>query len=183
MRLAIIVVAAGLAPVWGQEIKLPPSVEKLAEKAEESVVVTLDSKMLKLFAMFDTGVDADVRKLFGGLESVYVRSFQFAFEDEYKTADVEAMRSQLKTPEWSRIVGVRSKNRFRDGDGDGDVDVYFKDGGNGKLGGIVIISAAPRELTFVSIAGSIAPEHLADLGGQFHIPRLEMGLGGRKERK
>lgn len=170
------VLAAGLAPMWAQEIKLPPSVEKLAEKAEESVVVTLDSNMLRLFAKFDQGDDAG-KKLLAGLESVYVRSFQFAFEDEYKAADIEAIRTQFQTPTWSRIVGVRSKHS------EGDVDVYFKDGGNGKLAGIVVIAAEPRELTFVSIVGSIEPGQLADLGGQFHIPRLEMGLGGARRRE
>jgi hypothetical protein len=74
-------------------------------------------------------------------------------------------------------VGVRSKNS------DGDVDVYLKDGGNGKLAGIVVIAAERRELTFVSIVGSIEPEQLADLGGQFHIPSLEMGLGGARRRE
>jgi hypothetical protein len=174
------VIAVGLTPLWGQEIKLPASVEKLAEKAEESVVVTLDSNMLRLLAKFDKEIDdAATRKLLGGLESIYVRSFRFAWEDEYKTADVEAIRTQLQAPTWSRIVGVRSKNSG------GDVDVYFKDGGNGKLAGIVVIAAEPTELTFVSIVGSLDPDQLADLGGQFHIPKLEMALGGarRKEPK
>lgn len=172
--------AVGLMQLSAQEIKLPASLEKLSSKAEESVEVTLDSNMLKLFAKFDKDVDdAATRKLLAGLESVYVRSFQFAFEDEYKMADVDAVRAQFQAPAWSRIVGVRSK---RNG---GDVDVYFKDGGNGKLGGIVVISAEPTEFTFVSIVGTLQPEQLADLGGQFHIPRLDLsGRGtGRRELK
>lgn len=174
------VLAVSLTPVWAQEIKLPANLEKLAEKAEESVVVTLDSNMLRLLAKFDKDSDeAATKKLLAGLESVYVRSFQFAAEDEYKTADVEAVRIQFQAPTWSRIVGVRSKHSG------GDVDVYFKDGGNGKLAGIVVIAAEPKELTFVSIVGSLQPEQLGDLGGQFHIPKLEMTLGSarRKELK
>ena len=173
------VLTVGLTPLLAQEIKLPANVEKLAEKAEESVVVTLDGNMLRLLARFDNGGDAPSRKLLSGLESVYVRSFRFAWEDEYKMADVEDIRNQFQTPAWSRIVGVRSKNSG------GDVDVYFKDGGNGKLAGIVVIAAEPMELTFVSIVGSVDPGQLADLGGHFHIPRLETTLGGarRKELK
>jgi hypothetical protein len=170
------VLAAGLAPLWAQEIKLPASVEALADKAEESVVVSLDSNMLRLFAKFDGSADSDTRKLLAGLESVNVRSFQFRLEDEYKPADVEAVRAQFQSPTWSRIVGVRSKGT------EGDVDVYFKDGGNGKLAGIVVIAAQPREFTVVSIVGQIEPGQLADLGGQFHIPRLEMGLVGTRRR-
>ncbi|HLK65388.1 MAG TPA: DUF4252 domain-containing protein [Bryobacteraceae bacterium] len=177
MKVAIMILAVGLAPSWAQEIKLPPSLEKLAEKAEEAVVVSLDSNMLKLLAKFDGGADADLKQTLNGIESIYVRSFQFGFENEYKDADVEALRSQFQGPGWSRIVGVRSKSHFEDG----NVDVYFKDGGNGKLGGIVVISAEARELTFVSIVGSISPEHLVDLGGHFHVPKLEMALGSRRK--
>jgi hypothetical protein len=53
------------------------------------------------------------------------------------------------------------------------VDVYFKDGGNGQLGGIVVIDAEPLELTIVNISGTLDPERLADLGGEFGIPRFE----------
>jgi hypothetical protein len=51
-------------------------------------------------------------------------------------------------------VGVRSKH------GD-NVDVYFKDAGNGHLGGIVVIAAEPKELTIVNIIGTLDPEKLA----------------------
>ena len=80
--------------------------------------------------------------------------------------DVEAVRRQLQSPAWGRLVGVRSKH------GD-NVDVYFKDGGSGHLGGIVVIAAEPKELTIVNIMGTLDPDKLADLGGQFGIPRLE----------
>ena len=180
MRTTILVLAASLTALWAQEVKLPASLEKLADVAEESVSVTLDGNMLKLLSRFDKGVDdAATKKLVAGLESVYVRSFQFGSAHEYRQEDVEALRAQFQPPTWSRIVGVRQKYN-----GD-DVDVYFKDGGNGKLAGIVVIYTQPRELTFVSVVGTIAPEQLADLGGQFHIPRLEMAIGGgrRKEWK
>jgi hypothetical protein len=72
-------------------------------------------------------------------------------------------------------VGVRSKH------GD-NVDVYFKNGGNGNLGGIVVIAAEPRELTIVNIIGTLDPEKLADLGGEFGIPRLEKSRTHREAR-
>jgi hypothetical protein len=137
--------------------------------------------MLRLLARFDRDSgDAATRRMLGGLESVYVRSFKFEWENEYQSADLDAVRAQFQAPLWSRVVGVRSKSS-----GEGNVDVYFKDGGNGKLAGIVVIAAEPTQLTFVSIAGSLDPSQLVDLGGQFHIPRLEMALAGshRKEMK
>jgi len=60
---------------------------------------------------------------------------------------------------------------WRTGD---DVDVYLKIAAGDKLGGIVIIAAEPRELTIVSIAGTIDPDQLVDLSGEFHIPRIQV---------
>jgi hypothetical protein len=40
------------------------------------------------------------------------------------------------------------------------------------MAGIIVISAEPRELTFVNIVGPIEVDQLADLGGEFGIPKL-----------
>lgn len=163
------VFAAGLLPAWGQDLQLPVNLDALADKARDAVTVTMDKSMLQFAAKFikdKDGDDAEVRKLMAGLDGIYVRSFEFDHEGEYSAADVEALRSQLKSPTWGRLVGVRSKR------GD-NVDVYFKDAGNSRLGGIVVICAEPRELTIVHISGNLDPEKLAELGGEFGIPRLE----------
>ncbi len=85
MRLATIVLAAAMAPAWGQTIKLPASIERLAAKAENSVEITMDKSMLRLASRFlsDHGDEAKARKVMGGLESIYVRSFTFSREGEY----------------------------------------------------------------------------------------------------
>lgn len=168
MKIATIALAAALFPAWAQEIKLP-NLDALAEKADESVVVTLDKSMLRLAGRFLDDKDNDearARKLIAGLDAVYVRSFEFSQEGQYSMADVEAVRSQLQSPAWGRLVGVRSKHGE-------NVDVYFKDAPNGQVGGIVVIDAEPRELTIVTISGNLDPEKLVGLGGEFGIPRLE----------
>jgi hypothetical protein len=177
MKKAIFMWAAVLLPLAAQEIKLPPNLDRLAAKAEESVDVTLSGPMLRLAARFISGKDADaanVRKVIAGLDGIYVRSFSFAREGEYNMADVDAFRAQVQGPSWSRIVGVTSK---RTGD---DVDVYFKIGGGDKLGGIVVISAEPRQLTLVSIAGTIDPDQLVEISGEFHIPRIQVNGNSRR---
>ncbi len=169
MRIATLLLAAGLAPLWAQDIKLPSSLDKLSQKAEESVDVTLDGSLLKLAARFLSDKDdadvAKVKRIVAKLEGIYVRSYQFAEEGEYNRADVESVRSQLQAPVWSRVVGVRSRRSS------GDVDVFLKVPSTG-IGGVVIIIAEPRELTFVNIVGTISPEDVADISGEFHIPRL-----------
>jgi hypothetical protein len=84
------------------------------------------------------------------------------------------LRSQLRSPEWSRIVNVRSK-----ADGE-NVDVFIRREGD-QVGGLVVIAAEPRELTVVSIDGPIRPEDLAKLGGQMGVPRIDIGGQQKKD--
>ena len=180
MRFAIVFLTAAFGSIWAQGIKLPANLEKLGTKAEASVDVTLDGTMLKLAAGFLSDKDSDegkAKKLITGLDSLTVRSFEFAREGEYDRADVDAVRAQLQAPAWSRIVGVKSKSSG------GDVDVYLKSAGSGQLGGMVIICAEPKELTIVTLAGTLDPSRLADLGGQFHIPKIYLTMGSTGSRE
>ena len=154
--------------VQAQDIKLPADVEKLSAKAKETVEVTMDGPMLRWASKFLSAEDpeeAKCAKLVANLNGIYVRSFEFDKEGEYSSADVEALRSQLHSPAWSRVVGVRSE---RDGD---NVDIFFKMEAE-KMAGIVIIAAEAKELTFVNIVGPLEVDQLADLSGEFGIPKL-----------
>jgi hypothetical protein len=79
-------------------------------------------------------------------------------------SDVEAIRSQLKAPGWSRIVGVKSIKGETS-------EVYLKREGN-QVAGLVVLSAEPKELTVVNIDGPIDPEQLSELSGHMGIPRF-----------
>lgn len=180
MKSVAILFAAVLMPLAAQDIKIPASFEKLAAKADETVDVTLDGTLLKLAGRFLSGKGNDesaTKKLLDGLQSITVRSYEFAHDGEYDQADLDAIRAQVKGPQWARIVGVRSNK------GGDNVDVYFKDGGNGNLGGIVVLCAEARELTFVSVVGTIDPAQLASLGGDFGVPKLDIEIGSHKWRK
>ena len=178
MRIAIVFVAAMLTSAWAQDIKMPPAFDKLAAKAESHVEVTVDSNMLQLAGKFLSDKDADqakAKKTVAGLKGIYIRSFEFANEGEYSAADVDAFRAQLRAPIWSRIVGATSKRG-------GEIDeVYFKTSAGSQIGGLVIIAAQPKELTIVSITGTISVDDLADLGGQFGIPKVELPKSKGKE--
>ena len=182
MKITTFILAAALTPLLAQDLKMPANLDKLAAKADETVDVTLDGAMLRLAGRFLSDKDKDqahAKNLVAGLQSITVKSFQFSREGQYDQTDVDAVRAQVHSAPWSRIVGVRSK---KDGE---NVDVYFKDAGNGQLGGIVVISAEPKELTIVSIVGTLDPAQLADLGGEFGIPKLDMSvhIGGKKVAK
>ena len=183
MKIARIAAACcGLLPLAAQTmpaqmLKLPPNLEKLADKARETVDVTLDGPLLQLAARFLSDKDPDearAKRLVLGLKGIYVRSFTFENRGEYDPADLEPLRAQLKAPGWSRIVGVRSR---REGD---NAEVFLKQE-NGAIAGLAVIAADPKELTVVQIVGPIQPEDLRDLGGRFGIPKVELGRKNGKE--
>ena len=175
MRLGLIAVCA-LLPLAAQEIKMPASFDRLAEKASDVVDVTMDASLLQLASKFlsDKGDDAQVKKLVAGLKGIYVKSFEFDKPGMYDAADVESVRVQLRAPGWSRIVGVTSKKKGENS------EVYIKTEG-GKIAGLAIISAEPKELVIVSIVGTIDPEQLQELGGHFGVPKLDKFEKKQKE--
>jgi hypothetical protein len=166
LKLAII--AISLSPVWAAEdFKLPIDLDKLAERATETVDVTLDKSTLQLASGFLSKNDPDeaqVKNLIQKLKGIYVRSFEFDKEGQYSMSAVQAMRAQLKGPNWSRIVGVKSIKGQ-------NTEVYLLKEGD-HIGGIVVLDAEPKELTIVHVDGPINPEDLSKLGGHMGIPEL-----------
>ena len=168
-KLPMILLLAFPTILCAQDLKLPPGVERLAARAKETVEVNMDGPMLRWAAKFLSTEDPEEKKaakLVANLKGIYVRSFEFSEEGAYSASEVEALRAQFHSPEWSRVVGVRSE---REGD---NVDIFFKLE-NEKMAGIVIISAEAKELTFVNIVGPLEVDQLADLGGEFGIPKLK----------
>jgi hypothetical protein len=153
-------------PAWAEaDIKMPVNLDKLAERASESVDVTLDASTLRLASGFlskENPDEVEVKELVGKLKGVYVRSFQFDKPGQYSLSDVEAIRSQFRAPEWSRIVGVKSIKGE-------NTEVYVQKAGD-HIGGLVVLNAEPKELTVVHIDGPINPEQLSRLGGHMGIP-------------
>jgi hypothetical protein len=144
--------------------------EKLAAKASEVVDVNLDAPMLKLAARFmdnDDKDNAQLQQMLQKLKGIYVRNYQFDKEGEYSETDVEAIRSQLRSPAWSKIVSVRSK---KEGE---NAEVYLL-GSESNVQGLVIISADPKELTVVNLVGPIDLDKLSELGGHMGVPKLKV---------
>jgi len=169
MMKSVLLMLIAFAPLRAQVLKLPTNFDRLAAKASEVVDVTMDANLLQLASRFLSDKDPDqaqVKKLVAGLKGIYVKSFEFEKTGEYLDSDVEPLRTQLHSPSWSRIVGVRSR---RSGD---NSEVFLKSEG-GKIDGLAILVTDPKQLTIVSIEGSIDPDQLKELGGHFGIPRIE----------
>ena len=155
----------------GQGARLPlDHLEQLSGKAAESVDVSLDAQMLDVASRFlraDKPEEAAIRQLIAGLKGVYVRVFNFDRAGEYSATDIDTLRNQLRSPGWSRIVGVRSR-RDRE-----NVEVFtWLEGGS--VAGLAIIAAQPTSLVIVNIIGPIDIEKLSELEGKFGIPQLNL---------
>lgn len=138
--------------------------QQLAARASDSTEVTLDRNMLQFAKHFmDKEDDAQGRRIIEKLNGVYVRTYEFDKPGQYSPEELEAIRRQVLTSEWSPMVKSRSKN------GTDDSDIYMKLV-NGQVQGMFILDAEPRELDLVYIDGPIRPEDLADISGNFGIP-------------
>jgi hypothetical protein len=179
----IVMVLIGLfysCSLLGQEGRLQIShLDKLAAKASETVDVNLDGALLQTASKFLSGKDSEeapVKNLIAGLRGIYVKSFEFENEGEYNREDLTAIRNQIQGPQWARMVGVHSKKDKE------EVDVYLRTE-NGKVGGLVILCAEPKELTVVNIVGSIDLDKLSALEGQFGIPEMDLEKAPKKDKK
>ncbi len=146
------------------------TLDHLAAKASETVDVNMDERLLQMTAKFLSGKDHDeakVKEIIAGLKGIYVKNFSFDHDGDYTAADVEAIRSQLRGPGWTRFIQIRSR---KDGD---NVEVYVMTVGD-QIQSLAIIDFEPRELTVVNIVGPVDIDKLSQLEGQFGIPDLEL---------
>jgi hypothetical protein len=151
--------------------------DSLASRATDTVDVTLDEHLLQTTANFFSSKDpddAEVKDLIKGLKGIYVKSFTFDKEGEYSPAEVASITSQLRGGGWKRIVSINSR---KEGE---NVEVYLMMSGD-QIGGLVVVSAEPKELTVVNIIGPIDLEKLSKLEGQFGVP--ELGIESKPPKK
>jgi Domain of unknown function (DUF4252) len=150
-----------------------PEFATLADKASESVNVTLDATLLGMASRFLNANDpeqADAKKIVSSLSGIYVRSFKFDTDFGYPKADVDGVRRQLSAPGWSRIVEARSNKEQT------NVDVFILIEQD-KAMGLAIIASEPREFTIVNIVGKIDLADLHNLEGKFGVPELGIETG------
>jgi hypothetical protein len=165
----VLAVGCGLAALlWAQQFKF--NLDHLAAKASDSVDLSLNKDMIQFAGKFLNSKNSDeakAKEMIGGLEGIYIKSFEFDKDGQWNQADLDQIRNQLKTPEWNRIVGVKSSQDQE------NAEVWVRTE-SGKISGLAVLAAEPRELTVVNIVGNISLESLAALGGQMGIPKLQL---------
>ncbi len=166
--LRVLAAGCGLAALlWAQQFKF--NLDHLAAKASNAVDVSLNKDMLQFAGKFLSDKDSDEAKakaMIGGLEGIYIKSFEFSRDGAWSQADLDQVRNQLKAPEWGRIMSVKSSEDNE------NVEVWVRHE-SGKVTGIALLATEPREFTVANIVGNVNLESLADLGGQFGLPKLK----------
>ena len=173
MRAVVLTLMLAIVPsqaARAQDVTIPANIERLAAKAADTVNITIDGALLQLAAKFlsSDGDGVGIKRLIGKIKGIYVRSYEFDRSGEFTDTDLESLRSQMKTPQWSRMASVRSQ---RQGE---NIDVYLKMENN-EIASLAVIAAQPRQLTVVNVVGPIDLDELVRLSGQFGIPRLDVG--------
>lgn len=156
------------------------SLERIAPKADETVRIDVDGILLDLGGSILSDKDPEeklVKEIIKGLRGVYVRSYEFKGEGDFKDSDLDVLREQLRGPGWSRLVDVKS----RDTDFDG-AEVYALTSG-GRVGGMAVLIVQPKHLLVINVVGSIDLDKLKRLEGSLGIPRIHIRRGGRAPRR
>ena len=144
--------------------------------AHDSVEVNVDGKLLELAKRVTVKINdpqaRQVAQAISGLKGIYVRVYNFAKDNEYNVADVDALRSELNGPGWERLANAKSKANNQ------KVDVYTMFTGD-KMDGVAVIVSDARSVVVVNVIGMIDIEALIELTqtGKFNIPKLDIDLG------
>jgi uncharacterized protein DUF4252 len=159
-----------LAPAGAlaQEARLKlEQLDHLAGQAAETVNISIDPAMLKLASgVLGTQRQNDaVVAMLDDIQGIYIRSFEFEKENAYTQADVEAVRTQLEAPGWSRLIDVDSRQVAE------RLQIYSWREGT-QSGGLALLVAEPKELTVINIVGVIDLVKLGALQGLLGIPPL-----------
>lgn len=169
MKLSVCLFVFAACAAQAQVLTIPKALDKLAAKANEVVDVNLDPSTLGLASKFMSEKDpeeAKAKKMITGFKGIFVRSYEFANEGEYSEADIEPLRAQLRASDWSCVVNVQSKKSKE------NAQVCFHKGPNNTFDGLAVVATEPKQLTVVSISGTIDPEQIGSLEGQFGIPKI-----------
>ena len=164
-NLTVLAMILFVVPASAQQLDLS-SLDALREKASESVVVDLDPALMRFATAFLSEQDleeAAALQIAEKLEAIQVRVFEFSEDGAYSSADLEGIHRELDMPGWSAIVQVTDK------DDNENVGVWIHLDDNA-VNGFAVLVEEPDELVVVNIVGSINPEDIAALGGQFGFP-------------
>jgi hypothetical protein len=127
--------------------KLFAGTEIFAQGASESTEINLDPDTILM--MDSHNKNAELAKK---VKFMTIRTYEYDKPGMYKMDDVEVFRKRLDDGTWNCSVRVREKNE--------STDICSRLGPDHETHEMVILTAEPKELTFIHISGNMS---LADL--------------------
>jgi vacuolar-type H+-ATPase subunit I/STV1 len=148
---------------FAQDAKLQlDNLDKLSAKAARVTDVTLDGSLLQFAVGLIQKIDAQdedvaqLQNIIKNLKGIYIKSFEFDEASQYTKADIDAIRSQLTGPRWTKIVqSVEKRHNEYD-------EIYLLKNGD-RIGGVVILVAEAKELTVVNLVGDVPVDKISSL--------------------
>jgi hypothetical protein len=158
MKFRILAILSIASLLFGQRLQL--NLDHLAKKAAKVEDVNVDGSMMQMAGSFLSDKDNDekqAKKAIKGMNAVYVRSFKFDKPGEFTDADIDAVRTQLQAPGWSRMVSSVDKKA-------GKIEEVYFHKTNGKSDGMVVLDIKPTKFEVVNIVGAVDMGKLSDVG-------------------
>lgn len=178
---ALMLLALASARAQGENGRLRlESLERVETKASETLRVDVDGILLGLGKSVLSDDDPDektIKEIIDGLRGVYVRSYEFKAEGDFKDADLDGLRQQLRGHGWSRLVDVKTHGADFDG-----AEVYALTAA-GRVEGMAVLISEPKHLIVVNVVGSIDLDKLKRLEGTLGIPRIRIGRDEKSKGK
>jgi hypothetical protein len=128
--------------------------EKFANGASDVTEINLDPKMM---GMVHGGGDGELAHK---MKFMVIHTYEYPKPGMYKDEDVEAYRKKLQDGSWSCSVHTKDKS--------GTTDICSRSS-SGDGTEMVILTAEPKELTFIHMSGNMSLSELSKMGG---------GMGG-----
>lgn len=157
---------------FSQDLKLDlDKLRGLETKARDVVEVNIDGKLLDMAKRVLVKVnDKEARNIgeaIKGLKGIYVRVYNFEKENEYNVADLDEIRSQLRSPDWEKIANVRSKRNEQ------RIDVFTRFTGE-TMSGVAVVLSEAKSIAVVNVVGPIDIDTLVEISGKLNIPKIDI---------
>jgi hypothetical protein len=126
--------------------------EKFAQGASESTELNLDPDTMGMVGSHHK--DGDLAKK---MKFMVIRTYTYDKPGMYKMEDVETYRKKLEDGTWKCSVRVREKNE--------STDICSRLGPDHETREMVILTAEPKELTFIHMSGQMSLDELGHAAG------------------
>jgi hypothetical protein len=127
--------------------------EKFAQGASDVTEVNLDPNMMGMVGHNKDKDDKDSSaSLARKMHFMVIHTYKYDQPGMYKMEDFEAYRKKLEDGSWSCSIRVRSKT--------GSTDICSRTAADKETNEMVILTAQPKELTFIHMSGKMSLDEL-----------------------